>query len=430
MLVGAPWVDDKKLYNAYLLLEGGKIAAVRYKVELPNYGVFDEKRVFASGPLPGPIVFKGVRIGIPICEDIWHAGCRRMHFGNRRRDPAGPERLALSCATRPMCASTSRSHVWSRADCRSSISTWSADRTSSCSTARSFVLNADRSFALQLPAFREAVVTTQWVRENGTWRCLPGEKALIEEDDEADYAACVLGLRDYVNKNGFKGVVFGLSGGIDFALCAAMAVDALGADRVRAVMLPYRYTSQELARRCGGGREGARHPIRRGADRGAGRRLRGGAEAAVCRHQSRHHGRKSPVAHARHDPDGDLEQVRHDAGHDRQQVRDVGRLRDDLRRHERRLQSDQGSLQDAGVPAVQPAQHVEAAGRARAGRRGHSGARHHQAADRGAAREPEGPGHAAALRRARRHPASASSSARSRSPTSWRRASTSTTVRA
>ena len=73
VLVGAPWVDEKKLYNAYLLLEGGKIAAARYKVELPNYGVFDEKRVFESGPLPGPIVFKGVRIGIPICEDIWHA---------------------------------------------------------------------------------------------------------------------------------------------------------------------------------------------------------------------------------------------------------------------------------------------------------------------------------------------------------------------
>src|SRR5207253_5133661 len=106
-------------------------------------------------------------------------------------------------------------------------------------------LNADSSFAFQLPAFREAVVTTQWVRESGAWRCLPSENALIDEDDEADYAACVLGLRDYVEKNSFKGVVFGLSGGIDSALCAAMAVDALGPKRVRAVMLPYRYTSQD-----------------------------------------------------------------------------------------------------------------------------------------------------------------------------------------
>src|SRR5204862_289900 len=109
----------------------------------------------------------------------------------------------------------------------------------------SFGLNADRSAAFQLPAFREMVVTTQWVREGGTWRCLPSENALIEEGDQGDYAACVLGLRDYVDKNGFKGVVFGLSGGIDSALCAAIAVDALGASRVRAVMLPYRYTSQD-----------------------------------------------------------------------------------------------------------------------------------------------------------------------------------------
>src|SRR5437660_1049814 len=109
----------------------------------------------------------------------------------------------------------------------------------------SFGLNADRSSAFQLPAFRETVVTTRWVREAGTWRCLPSENALIEEGDEADYAACVLGLRDYVDKNGFKGVVFGLSGGIDSALCAAMAVDALGPQRVRAVMLPYKYTSTD-----------------------------------------------------------------------------------------------------------------------------------------------------------------------------------------
>src|ERR1700752_3043413 len=73
VLVGAPWVEDGNLYNAYLLLEGGKIAAARYKVDLPNYGVFDEKRVFEPGPLPGPIVLRGVRIGIPVCEDIWQA---------------------------------------------------------------------------------------------------------------------------------------------------------------------------------------------------------------------------------------------------------------------------------------------------------------------------------------------------------------------
>jgi NAD+ synthase len=109
----------------------------------------------------------------------------------------------------------------------------------------SFALNEDRSIAFQLPAFKETVVTTQWSRSGNTWRCAQGPMAPPQEDDQADYAACVLGLRDYVEKNRFKSVVLGLSGGIDSALCAAMATDALGADRVRCVMLPYRYTSKE-----------------------------------------------------------------------------------------------------------------------------------------------------------------------------------------
>jgi NAD+ synthase len=108
----------------------------------------------------------------------------------------------------------------------------------------SFALNADASLAFQMPAFEESVALTTWTRENRTWRG-QGPKAVLEEGDEADYRACVLGLRDYVNKNGFPGVVFGLSGGIDSALCAAMAVDALGAERVHAIMLPYRYTSAD-----------------------------------------------------------------------------------------------------------------------------------------------------------------------------------------
>jgi NAD+ synthase len=109
----------------------------------------------------------------------------------------------------------------------------------------SFGLNADRSVAFQLGAFREEVAFTRWQRDAGGWRCVEGPVAEIEEGDEADYAACMHGLRDYVEKNGFKGVVLGLSGGIDSALCAALAVDALGKERVRCVMLPYRFTSQE-----------------------------------------------------------------------------------------------------------------------------------------------------------------------------------------
>jgi NAD+ synthase len=244
VLVGAPWVEDRTLYNAYLLLEGGKVAAARYKVELPNYGVFDEKRVFAPGPMPGPIVLRGVRIGIPVCEDIWEphvVECIAETGGEILLVPNGSPywrdktEVRLNIAVSRVVESGLPLVYLNMVGGQDEL----------VFDGSSFGLNADRSIAFQLPSFEEIVVTTQWVREEGAWKCLPGEKALIEEDDEADYAACVLGLRDYVDKNGFKGVVFGLSGGIDSALCAAMAVDALGAERVRAVMMPYRYTSQD-----------------------------------------------------------------------------------------------------------------------------------------------------------------------------------------
>ena len=109
----------------------------------------------------------------------------------------------------------------------------------------SFGLNADKTLAFQLPAYAESIVTTRWSRRDGVWTCERGPQHALPETDRADYAACVLGLRDYVNKNGFPGVVLGLSGGIDSALVAAMAVDALGPERVRCVMLPYRFTMQQ-----------------------------------------------------------------------------------------------------------------------------------------------------------------------------------------
>ncbi len=244
VLVGAPWLEDGKLYNSFLLLNGGRITAARHKVDLPNYGVFDEKRVFVPGPMPGPITLRGVRIGVPVCEDIWGPDvveCVAETGGEILLVPNGSPywrektQVRLNIAVARVVESGLPLVYLNMVGGQDELVFDGA----------SFGLNADRSFAFQLPAFREAVVTTKWVREGGTWRCLPGENAMIEEADEADYAACVLGLRDYVDKNGFKGVVFGLSGGVDSALCAAMAVDALGPARVRAVMLPYRYTSQD-----------------------------------------------------------------------------------------------------------------------------------------------------------------------------------------
>jgi NAD+ synthase len=244
LLVGTPWVDGGKLYNAIALLDGGSIAALRYKVDLPNYGVFDEKRVFAPGPMPGPVNFRGVRLGVPICEDIWgeeiveclaETGAEILVVpnGSPYWRQKGDVRLNIAVArvTEQGLATIYANQVGAQDEL--------------VFDGVSFGLHADCSLAFQLAAFQECIVTTHWLRQGGTWRCESGPMISAVEAERADYAACVLGLRDYVNKNGFPGVVLGLSGGIDSALCAAMAVDALGPDRVRCVMLPYKYTAQE-----------------------------------------------------------------------------------------------------------------------------------------------------------------------------------------
>jgi NAD+ synthase len=245
LLVGAPWVEDGKLYNAYLLLAGGRIDAIRYKVDLPNYGVFDEKRVFVPGPMPGPIVLKGVRIGIPICEDIWGPDvveCVTESGGEILLVPNGSPYWRDKTAHRLNIAVARVVEAGLPLVYLNQV----GGQDELVFDGASFVLNADRTPGTQLPAFEECVAVTRWQREVGGWRCVEGPQATtIIEGDAADYAACVLGLRDYVDKNRFPGVVLGLSGGIDSALCAAMAVDALGAKRVRCVMLPYRFTSRE-----------------------------------------------------------------------------------------------------------------------------------------------------------------------------------------
>jgi NAD+ synthase len=244
VLVGTIWVDDGKLYNAVVLLDGGKIAAVRTKVDLPNYGVFDEKRVFTSGPLPGPIAFRGVRIGVPICEDIWtEEVCECLA-------ETGAE-LLISPNGSPF--------DWKKPDVRMNVAVARVTETGLplvylnqmggqdelVFDGASFVLNADCSLAAQLPAWREDLVLTHWTRKPQGWHCAPSVVATVPEGEAAAYQACVLGLADYVTKNGFPGVVLGLSGGIDSALVAAIAVDALGAGRVHAIMMPSRYTSDD-----------------------------------------------------------------------------------------------------------------------------------------------------------------------------------------
>ena len=244
VLVGCVWPEGDKVYNAVALLDDGRIAAVRFKVDLPNYGVFDEKRVFDAGPLPGPISFRGVKIGVPICEDIWKEEvCECL-------DECGAEILLVPNGS---------PFDWKKPDERLNIVAARVTETGLplaylnqiggqdelVFDGASFVLNPGSALAVQMPAWEESIVLTEWEKGPDGWRCKPGLKATVEEDDAAAYHACVLGLRDYVGKNGFPGVVLGLSGGIDSALVAAIAADALGPERVHCVMLPYRYTLNE-----------------------------------------------------------------------------------------------------------------------------------------------------------------------------------------
>src|SRR5580698_9988925 len=244
VLVGLPWVDDGSLYNAAALLDGGRIEAVRFKVDLPNYGVFDEKRVFAPGPSPGPIVFRGVRVGVPICEDIWGPDPVECIL-----ETGGEILLVANASPYERDKLLIRQNVAVSRVVESGLPliylNMVGGQDELVFDGGSFALNADRSLDAQLPGFRPMVARTSGERGDKGWRCVDGPREVVEEGDEADYSACVMGLRDYVENNRFPGVVLGLSGGVDSALCAAMAVDALSADRVHAVMLPYRFTSNE-----------------------------------------------------------------------------------------------------------------------------------------------------------------------------------------
>ena len=243
-LIGTPWVENGKLYNAFACLDGGAVKALRYKVDLPNYGVFDEKRDFTPGPMPGPVEIRGVRIGIPICEDIWkgdvveciaETGGEFLLVPNGSPFEASKEETRLNIAVARVVESGLALAYLNQIGGQDEL----------VFDGGSFVINPDRSLALQMPSWEEALAITNWRRDGKRWICEPGTKATLPEGHAAVYQAMMLGLRDYVRKNRFPNVVLGLSGGIDSALTAAVAVDALGAANVRCVMMPSRYTAQD-----------------------------------------------------------------------------------------------------------------------------------------------------------------------------------------
>jgi NAD+ synthase len=244
MLIGALWQEEGKCYNAALLLDGGKVAAVRLKHDLPNYGVFDEKRVFAAGPLPGPVNFRGVRLGVMVCEDMWtpdvtecldESGAEILVVlnGSPYALDKWDERLNLAVA-RVGEANLPMVYV-----------NQVGGQDELVFDGGSFVLNADRHLRARCPDWTESVIATEWQRDDNGWACDEAPCTAPEDSLASIYSAMMLGLRDYVEKNRFPGVLIGMSGGIDSALTAAVAVDALGPDRVHCVMMPSPYTSGE-----------------------------------------------------------------------------------------------------------------------------------------------------------------------------------------
>lgn len=245
LLVGAPWRHEGRLYNAVLLLDGGKIAAVRFKHDLPNYGVFDEKRVFAPGPLPEPVACRGARLGIMVCEDMWTpvvaghlARCRAEILVVPNGSPFEVDKPGLrQRLAAERAAETGLPLIYVNLV---------GGQDELVFDGASFAWDPAEGLRARAPAWEEGVTPTVWTRAaDGFWTCAEGAVAADADGLDAVYHAMATGLRDYVEKNRFPGVVLGLSGGIDSALTAAVAVDALGPERVRCVMMPSPYTSRE-----------------------------------------------------------------------------------------------------------------------------------------------------------------------------------------
>jgi len=260
VIIGTPLKRKSGIHNSVIVADGGKVIAERFKVDLPNYGEFDEKRVFQAGPeIGGPVNFRGVRLGIPICEDIWGDldVCETLA-------ESGAEILLVPNGSPYYRAKIDVRHqVAIRQVIETGLPLLYANQLGGQDElifdGASFAIAADKSLAFQMSQFEETVVVTTWKRGRDAagaqnskveansegWTCVDGPMSRLPDQEEADYRACMLGLRDYVNKNGFKNVVLGLSGGIDSAICAALSVDALGEERVRCVMMPYTYTSKD-----------------------------------------------------------------------------------------------------------------------------------------------------------------------------------------
>ena len=243
VVVGYPEYSGRDIYNSAALISGGGIAANHRKSELPNYKVFDEKRYFRAGAQPTVVDVEGFRVGLLVCEDIWGPEAAQMARS------AGAELLLVSNASPYEIHKQREREAVVRAHVREvNLPVAYVNRVGGQDElvfdGNSFSMDARGVLVARAPAFAEGTFLTEFTRD-AAGRVTPLASSIAPElsDEESVYRALVLGVRDYVNKHGFPGVVMGLSGGIDSALTLAIAVDALGAARVHAVMMPSRYTA-------------------------------------------------------------------------------------------------------------------------------------------------------------------------------------------
>ncbi|MDJ0822102.1 MAG: NAD+ synthase [Paracoccaceae bacterium] len=242
LAIGCPWIEGTELFNAYVICQGGAITATVFKHHLPNETVFDEVRVFDAGPIGGPYSVGETRIGSPICEDAWHEDVAETLA------ETGAEFLLVPNGSPYYRGKyeTRLNHMVARViETRLPLIYLNmvGGQDDQVFDGGSFVLNPGGKIEVQLPVFEECVAHIDLERGDEGWHAMHGPFTQHPDLFEQDYNAMVLALRDYLRKTGFTRVLLGLSGGVDSALVATIAVDALGAENVRCVMLPSEYTS-------------------------------------------------------------------------------------------------------------------------------------------------------------------------------------------
>lgn len=244
ILLGAPWLEDGKLYNAALLLDGGRLAGRAFKHDLPNYGVFDEKRVFSSEEMPDALVWRDHKLGVMLCEDMW-----KPDVAARLRERGAELLIVLNGSPFEIGKQYQRYDLARQRIAETGLSLAYANQVGGQDElvfeGASFVMDRRGEIMAQAHAFREEIAFVHFGMDQGRFAPSPATSAVLPEAEASTYLALVTGVRDYVLKNGFSSVLLGLSGGLDSALVAAIAVDAFGADKVRTVMMPSPYTSGE-----------------------------------------------------------------------------------------------------------------------------------------------------------------------------------------